>query len=175
MGDNCCFQYAVTDALNHMNISNHPESVKNITPFINKYDWNDIKFPCDSCSWKKFEKNNKYIALNILQIPYDEKNIYHAYKSKHNNERKNQIVLVMITDGDGNWHYTALKSIQDENGNLKPTKRLSRLFKGITSNHKGDYYCLNCLHSFRTKTVLDNHEKLCNDNEYTYSNASEKK
>ena len=56
MGDNCCFQYAVTVALNHMNISNHPESVKNITPFINKYDWNDIRFPCDSCSWKKFEK-----------------------------------------------------------------------------------------------------------------------
>ena len=108
-----------------MNISNHPERVKNITPFINKYDWNDIRFPCDSCSWKKFEKN-----------------IYHAYMSKHNNERKNQIVLVMITDGDGNWHYTALKSIQDENGNLKPTKSLSRFFKGITSNHKGDYYCL---------------------------------
>ena len=142
MGDNCCFQYAVTVALNHMNISNHPERVKNITPFINKYDWNDIRFPCDSCSWKKFEKNNKYIALNILQIPYDQKNIYHAYKSKHNNERKNQIVLVLITDGDGNWHYTALKSIQDDNGNLKPTKKLSRFFKGITSNHKGDYYCL---------------------------------
>lgn len=51
---------------------------------------------------KSLKKNNKYIALNILQIPYDEKNIYHAYKSKHNNERKNQIVLVMITDGDGN-------------------------------------------------------------------------
>ena len=29
----------------------------------------------------------------------------------------------------------------------------------------------NCLHSFRTKSVLDNHEKLCDDNEYTYSNA----
>ena len=69
----------------------------------------------------------------------------------------------MITNGDGNWHYTALKSIQDDNGNLKPTKSLSRLFKGITSNHKGDYYCLNCLDSFRTKSVLDNHEKLCND------------
>ena len=28
VGDNCCFQYAVTVALNHMNISNHPESVE---------------------------------------------------------------------------------------------------------------------------------------------------
>ena len=33
---------------------------------------------------------------------------------------------------------------------LRPTKRLSILLRGITSNHDGDFYCLNCLHSFRT-------------------------
>ena len=27
---------------------------------------------------------------------------------------------------------------------------MSRLFGGVTSNHNGDFYCLNCLHSFRT-------------------------
>ena len=26
-------------------------------------------------------------------------------------------------------------------------KRLSTLLRGITSNHHGDFYCLNCLHS----------------------------
>ena len=33
---------------------------------------------------------------------------------------------------------------------LRPTKRLSILLRGITLNHDGDFYCLNCLHSFRT-------------------------
>ena len=32
------FQYAITVALNHQNINNHPERVTNIKPFINKYN-----------------------------------------------------------------------------------------------------------------------------------------
>ena len=53
----------------------------------------------------------------------------------------------MITDGE-KWHYTAVKSEQTEDGFIHPTKSLSRLFERIISNHKGDFYCLNCLHSF---------------------------
>ena len=61
----------------------------------------------------------------------------------------------MITDGGENWHYLAVKSI-------------SALLKGITSNHKGDVYCLNCFHSYRTKKTLKKHEKVCKDHDYCY-------
>ena len=61
----------------------------------------------------------------------------------------------MITDDDENWHYLAVKSI-------------SRLLKGITSNHKGDFYCLNCFHWYRTKEILKEHEKVCKDLDYCY-------
>ena len=61
----------------------------------------------------------------------------------------------MITDDDENWHYLVVKSI-------------SRLLKGITSNHKGDFYCLNCFHSYRTKETLKKHEKVCKDHDYCY-------
>ena len=40
-------------------------------------------------------------------------------------------------------------------------KRLSALLLGITSKDKGDFYCLNCLHSFRIKTKLESHKKVC--------------
>ena len=36
--DDNCFQYAITVALNHRNINNHPERITNIKPFINKYN-----------------------------------------------------------------------------------------------------------------------------------------
>ena len=49
----------------------------------------------------------------------------------------------MITNDDKNWHYLAVKSV-------------SRLLRGITSNHHGDFYCLHCLHSYRTKKDLKN-------------------
>ena len=76
---------------------------------MDKYNWEDMDFPAGIRDWKKFEKNNDTIALNILQVPHEEKNIIHAYKTKYNHTRKNQIVLLMITDGK-KWHYTPLKS-----------------------------------------------------------------
>ena len=112
--------------------------------------------------------------MNILQVPHEEKNIIHVYKSKHNHARKNQVVLLMITDGE-KWHYTALKSEQTEDGFNRPTKSLSRLFKGITSNHNGDFYCFNYLHSFRTYNILKKHERLCENNDYCYLEMPAKK
>ena len=52
----------------------------------------------------------------------------------------------MITDGDTNWHYLAIKNT-------------SGLLRGIKSNHNGDFCCLNCLHSYRTKSILKNMKK----------------
>ena len=40
-------------------------------------------------------------------------------------------------------------------------KNLPALLYGITSKHKGDFYCLNCLHSFKTENKLKSDEKVC--------------
>ena len=66
---NKCFQYSITVALNHQNIENHPERISNIKPFIDKYNWKGIDFPAGIKDWKKFEENNKEVALNILYVP----------------------------------------------------------------------------------------------------------
>ena len=62
------------------------------------------------------KKNNKTIALNILYVAHGTEEIRHAYKSKHNLMRENQ-VLLMVKNGR---HYLAVK-------------KLSTLLKGITS------------------------------------------
>ena len=50
--------------------------------------------------WKKVEQNNKTIALNILFAPLNKETIKLAYKSKYNHKRKNQAVLLMITNSE---------------------------------------------------------------------------
>ena len=60
----------------------------------------------------------------------------------------------MITDGK-KWHYLAVKS-------------LSALLRGTTSKHGGEFYCLNCFHSYSTKNKLEKHEKVCNDHDYCH-------
>ena len=142
--DDNCFQYAATLALNFDNIDNHPERISKIKFFINKYNWKDIDFPSTSKDWKKFESNNE-VALNILYIPHNTKKIQLVYKSKNNLTYDKQIILLMITDGK-KWHYLTVKTI-------------SGLFERITSNHYGDFYCLNCFHSYRTKNKLEAHKK----------------
>ena len=124
--DDKCFQYATTLALNFNNIDKHHQRISKIKPFINNYNWNDINFPTAKKDWNKFELNNKDVALNILYVPFNTKKIEIAYKSRYNLIRDNKIILLMISNGK-NWHYLAVKS-------------LSRLLRGISSNHNNDYY-----------------------------------
>ena len=51
--NNNCFQYAITAALNHQNIKDHPERVSKLIPFINNYNWKDIEFPSHSKDWRR--------------------------------------------------------------------------------------------------------------------------
>ena len=95
-----CFQYAVTVALNRDKINKHSQRVSKIKPFINQYNWSNIDFPSTSKDWKKFELNNESIALNILYVPHKTRKICPAYKSKYILTHENQVILLMITDGE---------------------------------------------------------------------------
>ena len=87
--DNKCFQYSITVALNHQKIESHPERISNVRPHIDQYNWEGIEFPAGIKDWKKFERNNKTIAPNILFMPHNEKTINLAYKSKYNRKLEN--------------------------------------------------------------------------------------
>ena len=54
-----------------------------------------------------------------------------------------QVIILIIPNQEGSkdkskgrWHCIGVK-------------KLSALLRGVTSKHYGDFYCLNCLHSFR--------------------------
>ena len=108
--DDKCFQYALTVSLNYEKNNNNHQRISKIEPFIDQYNWNKINFPSAGKDWKKFESKNKSIALNILHVPHNTEKIRHAYKSKYNLTRKNQVILLMITNGK-KWHYLAVKSL----------------------------------------------------------------
>ena len=51
------------------------------------------------------------------------------------------------------WLYLALKNI-------------SAVLRGITSKYHCNFYCLNCLHYFRTEHKLKSHEKVCKNKDF---------
>ena len=63
-GDNN-FQNALDDPLNYQIIEKDLQRISKLKPYINKYNWEGINFPAGPKDWKKFEQNNKTIALNI--------------------------------------------------------------------------------------------------------------
>ena len=75
------------------------------------------KFSSRIKEWPKFEKNNNTIALNVLYIPRNTKTVCVAYKSEYNNKRKQEVILLMITNSKKS-HYLAVTN-------------LSALLKGI--------------------------------------------
>ena len=60
----------------------------------------------------------------------------------------------MITDGKKS-HYLAVTN-------------LSALLQGMLSNHRGNFYCLNCFNSYATKIKLKEHEEICNNHDSYY-------
>ena len=118
-----------------------PQRISKIKPFIDQYNWKDIDFPSTSKDWRKFELNNK----NILYVPHNTRKIQLAYKSKQNLTCDKQVILLMITNGE-KWHYLTVKN-------------LPGLLRGITSNHQGNFYCLNCFCSYGTRNKLEVHKK----------------
>ena len=85
-------------------------------------------------------------------MPYNSEKI--RKKSKYNLTRESQVILLMITDGE-KWYYLAVKC-------------LSALFRGITSKHEGDFYCLNCFQSCTTENKLKKYKKVCENHDYCY-------
>ena len=85
-------------------------------------------------------------------MSYITEEIRHAYKSKYNLKGKNQVITFIFTDGE-KWHYLAVK-------------KLSTLLRGITGNNNGDFYCLNCFHSYTAEDKLKKHKNVCENHDY---------
>ena len=64
--DDKCFQCTETVALNYDETEWNPERISNVKLFINKYNWEGINYQSKLDDWKRFQKNNQTITLNIL-------------------------------------------------------------------------------------------------------------
>ena len=90
-----------------------------------------------------------------MHAPHNTKEIIHAYKSKYNLKRENQVIRLMITDGE-KWDFLAVK-------------KLYALLRKITGNNNGYFYCLNCFCSYFTEDKLEKHKNVCENCDYCYA------
>ena len=68
-------------------------------------------------------------------------------------------MLTITDDGEG-CNYLVVRS-------------LSALLRGTSSSNNGDFYCLNCFHSYHTLNKLKKHERVYNKHDYCHIDMPE--
>ena len=119
--------------------------------------WGFSNFVITKC-WR-CSGNAQFRALHKSDITISENGqgpavlLYCKYtKSKKEDGRKYDIVLLFIKDGE-NSHYCLVKN-------------LSALLTSQINNHKSKlYFCLNCLNGYDKPEKLENHKEYCSENE----------
>ena len=106
--DNECFKWSIIGGLN-CNKINEKELKK-----IEKFERVDTDFSSCQREWEEFEQNNTLFARNILFVSHDSEEIKLAYKSNYN-KRKNQVILLMISNKANNYYYFAVKNLSEFN------------------------------------------------------------
>ena len=82
------------------------------------------------------------------------KKIYPAYVSNLNLNCEKQVIFSMISHGEKRWwHHFAV---------TKPWALLTV----VTSKHHGDFYWLNCFHSFATGNKLKSDKIVCKNKDF---------
>ena len=128
--DNYCFAYAITIAIYHNEIGKNLNRISNkLLDCTDKLNWNRIDFPASTPDYKRFQKLNEDIALNVIPFNKEDNDngietidVEQEYISNFNFTRKKQVVLLKISNGK-KWHFLALKSDQEENSEfIRPRK-----------------------------------------------------
>ena len=153
--DDKCFMWSILRALNPKD--NHPERIdKDLKSKEHTLNMEGINYPVELKDIKRFEKQNPDISISVLGYSKDERvyslKISDYTKYKKEDERKHNIVLLLIKNGD-NSHYCLVKN-------------LSALLTSQVNSRKGKFYfCLNCLNGFDNPEKLEHHKEYCSEQE----------
>ena len=154
--DNKCFLWCVLRALNPSK-DKHPSRIDgDLKSKENTVNMSGITYPVDFKGIDRFEKQNPDISISVLGYSKNKKvyplQISKYTKVKRKDERKHNITLLLIKNGD-NSHYCYVKNI-------------SALLTSQINNHTSKfYYCLNCFKGCDNPEKLDIHKEYCSEND----------
>ena len=152
--DNKCFLWCVLRALNPKD-KNAERIDKDLKSKEDTVNMKGINYPVDiKGGVDRFERQNPDISITIFGYTKEDKiyplRISKYTKCKKENERKHNIVLLLIKNGD-NSHYCLVKNS-------------SALLSSQINNHKSNLeYCFNCFNFYNSPEKLEIHKEYCGE------------
>ena len=137
-GDNKCFKWSVTRALNSV-LKNPKRVTTKLVEQSRRLNWNGLTFPVELKDIEKFEKNNPGICINVFGFG---KNVYPLRVSKVKGGR--YVDLLLISDEEKK-HFCVIKN-------------LSRLLSSQLSGKEHEkFVCRRRLNYFSSEEKLETH------------------
>jgi hypothetical protein len=136
--DNECFKWAILSCLHP--IHKNSDRVSSYKKFEKELCFDGIDFPVkvNDDVYKKFEKLNKTIRLNVLMYDNKKKDTFPKYKS---DKEDGTLVNLLLIEKEGEYHYVWIKN-----------------FSGLLGHANNKYYyCYSCLWKSRDEEQLKNH------------------
>ena len=95
------------------------------------------------------------------------KELFDSLKNRYQNNFKSMKGSQLVFDYVHLLYYKCYK-INPNHGEsyIDSPDQIKKKLNTITSKHHGDFYCLNCLHSFATEKQLEPHKKVCENKDF---------
>jgi hypothetical protein len=147
--DDRCLMYCVLYHIHQKEILKDADRVSKYKPFLNEFNWSNIKFPVSLNDISKVEKLIDY-GINIFD--YDD----NITRPRRMSERKDDKIINLLSIGD-----------RVNNVNIKHfvyIKKLDVLIMNKKNDENGvhrcdkSFICVNCLHPFSSCERLQNHK-----------------
>ena len=165
--DEKCFLYCIANFLYEDKLSEiekKKKDEKKYKKFIKSFDIQNISFPISVSGIKKFLNKNKNLDLkiNILQRDLNDT----IYPMEYGLGSGKKVVNLLMVGKSNSNHFLLIKN---------PNKYLRTVYKTERGlSYKKDFFCLHCLNSFSSQTILEKHEMLCSLNNPKLEKVPEK-
>ena len=113
--NNNSFMYSIIISLHYYELSSHPERIKQLNKYLEKYNLNNTEY-------NQFEKDNPSICLSVFN-----ENNEQIYKPTNNSNEIEKVVKI------NNNRYHAIKPQKDKN------LKLTKLLKSFTHEELTEY------------------------------------
>ncbi|KAF4531544.1 hypothetical protein B566_EDAN015508 [Ephemera danica] len=143
--DHECFKWSVCASIYK---GPHPERTGKLLPFVERFDWTDVKFPSSFEDVRKFECNNPTVSINIYALSTNDK-LPEVFPIKVAEKEKNRHIDLLVLENGENWHYAYIKNVD-------------RLLSSQLTNYNGvTLICKRCLSHHYSEEALTIHKKHC--------------
>lgn len=152
--DQKCFLYCICKHLydSKLNKNKKQSEEKQLRKYFKKFNTKKIDFPISLSNIKRFLKQNKEfnLKLNILYRNTENK----IFPLEYGLGEGTNIATLLMVQTKTSHHFLLVENVN---------KFLRTSYKTGENNksYKKEHFCLNCLNSFSSETILAKHEKLC--------------